>query len=221
MTTPFARDRHRLMTDYYDAFVLWEQRERENERAYAGLPASECSVDGSAMALEFQRFITPYLGGYVLDVGSGVQPMPLYLRDHPSHLVWGVDPLPDDPAHPRSYRCVQAFAELLPWRAETFDTVIAATSLDHCLSPRRAISEIARVLRPGGPFLCWVRHFPDAPEYDPRDPPAMPADEHHVFHFDQPWFERWCAEERLILWSRKEYTSPKIATLYAWQKFRG
>ena len=44
-------------------------------------------------------------------------------------------------------------AEKLPWEDATFDLVTTAYSLHHIADARRAVREIARVLRPGGLLL--------------------------------------------------------------------
>ncbi|MGQ0601952.1 MAG: methyltransferase domain-containing protein [Anaerolineales bacterium] len=46
-----------------------------------------------------------------------------------------------------------AFAERLPFRDSSFDTVIALWVLEHLPEPERVFHEIARVLAPGGVFL--------------------------------------------------------------------
>lgn len=47
----------------------------------------------------------------------------------------------------------------LPWRDASFDTVISCETIEHVESPRRAIRELARVLRPGGRLLLTVPNY--------------------------------------------------------------
>ncbi len=53
--------------------------------------------------------------------------------------------------------CVlQADAQALPFLADTFDFAAAIHSLEHIRDPHLALSEVARVLRPGGWFYVGV-----------------------------------------------------------------
>jgi SAM-dependent methyltransferase len=48
---------------------------------------------------------------------------------------------------------VEAVAESLPFADASFDAVVSLNALHHIGDPPRAIQEIARVLRPGGPLI--------------------------------------------------------------------
>lgn len=48
---------------------------------------------------------------------------------------------------------VRANAEALPFSAESFDRVLSVQVIEHLLDPRRGITEMARVLRPGGTLV--------------------------------------------------------------------
>ena len=66
------------------------------------------------------------------------------------------------------YPCIhlQFDAHTLPFPAATFDTVLCAEVLEHCLNPQQVIDEFYRVLRPEGVLLLSTRFlFPihDAP----------------------------------------------------------
>jgi ubiquinone/menaquinone biosynthesis C-methylase UbiE/uncharacterized protein YbaR (Trm112 family) len=50
---------------------------------------------------------------------------------------------------------VAASAEALPWPDKTFDTVVADSVIEHLDNPATALSECARVLRPGGRLVLW------------------------------------------------------------------
>jgi SAM-dependent methyltransferase len=54
---------------------------------------------------------------------------------------------------------VRGFAEALPFRAGAFDAVLCKGALDHFLSPRAAMEEIARVLRPGGRLVIALANY--------------------------------------------------------------
>jgi SAM-dependent methyltransferase len=46
--------------------------------------------------------------------------------------------------------------DALPFEATTFDVVVAGELLEHLRDPRRVVSEVLRVLRPGGTFVGSV-----------------------------------------------------------------
>lgn len=89
----------------------------------------------------------------VLDVGCGEGRFLRMLRERGARCV-GVDPtLPLlDAARTRSVgeRFVRALGEALPFRPESFDGVVSYVTLVDIADYRKAISEMARVLRPGG-----------------------------------------------------------------------
>ncbi len=90
--------------------------------------------------------------GRVLEIGCGTgRNLPLY----PAGVrVTAVDPWPQNvaAARRRSPRAllVQARAEALPFAAAAFDTTVASLVLCSVEDPARALSEIRRVLAPGG-----------------------------------------------------------------------
>jgi SAM-dependent methyltransferase len=52
----------------------------------------------------------------------------------------------------------QAEAAALPFRAASFDAVVACLVFEHIADVDRAIAEVARVVRPGGRFLFFLNH---------------------------------------------------------------
>jgi SAM-dependent methyltransferase len=177
----------RLRVLYPHAYSQWYPLLSVNDSAYADLPTDSCSVAGHPIAEHFAYFVSPYLTGRVLDIGCGPQPVPSYLAHYPVELISGIDPLASEQPHPFDF--VRGLAEHLPWHDGTFNAVMAATSLDHVLSPDLAFTEIMRVLAPGGVFLTWVAFIPDGKPYNPIDPDIKPIDQFHLFHFAEGWFE--------------------------------
>jgi SAM-dependent methyltransferase len=129
---------------------LWEQVERNGLVGYEADPEHNLSVDDREVTNAFGRFAG--LQGLVLDVGCGPQPQPSYARDLEGTLV-GIDPLRG--AGRREFEFVQGLGEYLPFRDGVFDRVLFATTLDHMLSPRRALLEAGRVTHSGGEIAVW------------------------------------------------------------------
>lgn len=98
--------------------------------------------------------------GPILDVGSGTGAMLSQLTDFGP--AYGVDFSPEalrfaqDRGLPR---LVQGDAARLPFRDASFQTVVTLDTLEHVQDDRRAISEIARVLQPGGTVVLNVPAF--------------------------------------------------------------
>ena len=130
--------------------ALWEEVERNGLVSYEADPEHNLSVTERDVTVAFRRFAD--LDGLVLDIGCGPQPRPSYAREFEGALV-GIDPLRG--ADSREFEFVQGVGEYLPFRADLFDRVLFATTLDHMLSPRRALLEAKRVSRPDGEIVIW------------------------------------------------------------------
>lgn len=162
---------------------LWEQVERNGLVGYEADPEHNLSVTEREVTTAFGRFAR--LQGLVLDVGCGPQPRPSYAREFEGRLV-GIDPLPG--ADSREFEFVRGLGEYLPFRAGLFDRVLFATTLDHMLSPRRALLEASRVTRSGGEIAVWCGDertkpaFTDASAdwYDSLNVPQGAQDRFHV-----------------------------------------
>jgi ubiquinone/menaquinone biosynthesis C-methylase UbiE len=87
-----------------------------------------------------------------------------------------------------------AVGEDLPWPDGSFDTITAATSLDHAIHLPDLLREIIRVLIPGGRLIIWIGFIEGAKPYDPELEPSA-VDDYHLFHFDKAWLERLLAEQ--------------------------
>ena len=107
----------------------------------------------------------------VLDVATGTGRVPLLLAGQPwfGGQVCGVDIAPAMLALARAKVAAgglgarvalrEGEASALPWPDGTFDLVTSLEALEFFPRPRRALAEMARVLRPGGALL--VSKYPD------------------------------------------------------------
>jgi SAM-dependent methyltransferase len=174
-----------LYPHLYDVWASVNFGESINE--YRERPESSCAVEGRFDAQLFAGFAAPYLQGRILDIGCGPHAMPNYLEGYPLECISGIDPLEPFEAHP--FEFVQGFAEFLPWGDDSFDVVIAATSLDHVLSLDLAFSEIRRVLKPNGLLLFWDWFGDEYKPYRPEKQAPQLIDKYHLFNFSEKWFE--------------------------------
>lgn len=177
-----------LKAQHPQLYDTWERINFvENPAEFASRPEGSCTIGKRHTDEPFSGFVAPYLRGRLLDVGCGPYAVPLYLREYPLELIYAIDPI--EPFEPHPFTFVRALAESIPFPDMSFDVVLAATSLDHSLSLDRALSEIRRVIRPGGSLLVWDGFVKGSPRYNPSDPALVPVDAFHFFHFDEGWFE--------------------------------
>ncbi|MFN5178422.1 class I SAM-dependent methyltransferase [Limnohabitans sp.] len=116
---------------------------------------------GLPMVQARRRELLPQAHGRVLEIGLGTgRNLPFYDRQRITQLV-GVDPAVHmhTLARRRSARAgldvelVGLSAEKLPLPSDSFDTVVCTYTLCSIADPAAALSEVARVLKPGGQLL--------------------------------------------------------------------
>lgn len=123
-------------------------------------------VPNEIVLSELQRFLEDHFGsrrgGVLLDVGAGLKPYAVvYDRYFDRSVSVDVPTSEHDIAVD-----VIASADDLPFEDGTFDCVLCTEVLEHCADPDRAMSEIRRVLKPGGralvttPFLVGLHEMP-------------------------------------------------------------
>ncbi len=119
----------------------------------------------------FSSALEPFAAPRVLDVATGTGRVPLLLARQPwftGHVV-GLDLTPAMLEQARlqvakfgiadRVTLIEGDADTLPWPAEEFDLVVSLEALEFFPSSRRALAEMARVLRPDGTLV--VSKYPD------------------------------------------------------------
>lgn len=153
------------------------------------------------VAREFVAWLAPAPGGQWLDVGCGTGALSETILAHASPAeVVGTDPSEQFIAHARAHITDQRAsfevgdAQRLPFDSHRFDTAVSGLVLNFVPDAARAVSEIARVTRPGGLLAAYVwdyagqmqmmRHFWDAAVA--LDPAAAALDEGRRFPLCHP-----------------------------------
>ena len=107
------------------------------------------------LAERVRRLLGPFTGSEaVLDAGSGTGALAFALAPHVAEVV-GVDPRVDyleagREAAPENVRFVEGDVTALPFGYASFDLACCHRVLHHVRRPELAVSELARVTRPGG-----------------------------------------------------------------------
>jgi len=121
----------------------------------------------------WRRWLAAGARGRTLDLGCGTgRNLPLF---PPETRVIGLDPARASLLRARrrapGIRLVQGRAEALPFRAGTFETVVSGLVFCSVADPARSLSEVRRVLRPGGALRMlehvrarqpWAARFQDS-----------------------------------------------------------
>ena len=84
-----------------------------------------------------------FVRGIVLDLGCGNRPYQSWFSEATTYIGLDMDPVNGQPD-------VVAIGECLPFAANSFDSVFSAQTLEHVPDPFAVMTEIARVLKPGG-----------------------------------------------------------------------
>ncbi|MEH2436127.1 MAG: methyltransferase domain-containing protein [Nostoc sp.] len=148
----------------------WEERLLEMEDWYKHLMTNSTSAI-NCFAADYTPFV-PFLAGLsgnILDVGGGIGVPRNYLNSNNNYIV--IDPsiewlridwsslLDRFPYLESKPNFVRGIGECLPFPSESFDAVLSFWSLNHASDPKLVMSEVARVLRPGGRVLLVLEEM--------------------------------------------------------------
>jgi ubiquinone/menaquinone biosynthesis C-methylase UbiE len=140
------------------------------EKEYAALAASYDSRWARYNAAAIRRICShfePGAGGRLLDVGCGTGLLLQALAARDAGLqLYGIDKVAEmlllaRQRLPLRIHLQRATIEALPFSAAQFDTVISSSMFHYVCDPKRALSEVFRVLRPGGKLILvdWCADF--------------------------------------------------------------
>lgn len=136
--------------DLRSKWDTWQKLQDNGLLSYTTAPEFNLSVGDREDAQAFKAFSRA--SGLILDVGCGPQTRPSYLPE--SGEVVGMDPLPGQ--QNRGFSFLQGIGEYLPFRDETFDHILYASSLDHIINPKRSLAEAKRCLKADGRINIWI-----------------------------------------------------------------
>jgi ubiquinone/menaquinone biosynthesis C-methylase UbiE len=145
-----------------------------------------------------KQMLSPLRNARILDIGCGTGAAILLIDE--SNDYTGVDlsyamleqALKKANKHPlRNCRLIQANAETLPFEASSFDTVLMDTTLHMIPDCDKGISEVARVLKNRGFFLCATPAVGISSEFDPTWEKIAARRNLHVF--DEEAIRRLCS----------------------------
>ena len=132
----------------------WVEKQRCGLESYKKEIEDENHVFDS-IAREFGVFCN--LNGQILDVGCGIRStLPYGIRSDESNFI-GIDPLSIN--NGRKFSFIRAIGENLPFKRNSFDHIIFATSLDHIVNPRIVLIEAKKMLKENGKINIWCGCF--------------------------------------------------------------
>lgn len=94
--------------------------------------------------------IEKYQKGYTLDIGAGNSPYRFLCK---GNMYFSMD------ISPKKNVNIVADANLLPFKDQTFDTILCLLMLEHTKKPHKIVKEISRILKPSGTLIIAVPHI--------------------------------------------------------------
>ena len=106
-------------------------------------------------------YLAPNVSGNILDVGCGRKPYE-HLFTHSTSYI-GLDTFSSGHSHTKTRADCFYDGTVFPFDTNTFDSIVCFEVMEHIEDVDFFLSEISRVLKPGGMFLCttpfaWEEH---------------------------------------------------------------
>lgn len=134
----------------------------------ANLNSPFVSITSSIMVTNVAKFyndsIPKYASGSLLDLGCGYVPLYDFYKNFVNQITcvdWA------NSYHENPHLDIVAdLNKALPLESELYETIILSDVLEHIMEPLNLISEMERLLKPGGhilmnvPFLYWIHESP-------------------------------------------------------------
>jgi SAM-dependent methyltransferase len=142
--------------------AFFDRADRSSDAVFYSWPRLVTHIDEAAIAAVGALYDELGIAGVVLDLmGSWVS----HFRRPPAHLtVLGMN-AEELAANPQAAATVVHDLNAnpaLPFEAESFDAAVCCVSVDYLTRPVEVFADVARVVRPNGPFVCTFsnRCFP-------------------------------------------------------------
>lgn len=143
--------------NYTDSFII-----KKDNKYRVSWKATNSVLANDLLLREILKTV-PYVKGRLLDIGCGEKP---YLDIFSPHTIsyTGID-IPHS-LHKKDAVDIFANAHQLPFKKDTFDTVLCLEILEHVKQPLEVLKEINRVLKPGcvlilsAPQNYWLHKDP-------------------------------------------------------------
>jgi len=148
---PSVNDRKDMFTPQVNE--LWEELQDLEYKMYLEDPVGVFSHGDHESAKMVGELVGLSAKGTCLDVGCGAVSLPSYIKHCPNVEFFGVDPYFGN--SDREFPFVQALGEFLPFKEESFDNALIATSLDHVYFPEIVLKNIHRILKEKGKLFIW------------------------------------------------------------------
>ena len=113
---------------------------------------SRVSIDGTPILGKMMQARLPEVG-IILDIGAGKGAAPLHPCKRSGITLIGVDKSEEIRLNKHLDRYVIQDAEALPFETATIDAVFSDFASEHFNAPEKVLSEISRVLKPGGSLV--------------------------------------------------------------------
>jgi len=141
---------------------FFDRSDGSADAVFYSWPRLVTHIDDQAIAAVGLLYEELGIGGDVLDLMSS---WVSHFRTPPAHLTvlgMSAEELQENRAATATVVHDLNADPLLPFEDASFDAVVCCVSVDYLTRPLEVFAEVARVLRPGGPFVCTFsnRCFP-------------------------------------------------------------